>query len=120
MKLVPKVGFKKWSTNFRFEHSNWKNERYTPGNFPLERPGKSFPFTFQLDFDETFCKWETTEERKQSRDYFDLAVVPCNCHLQHSVYIRVWQSRYACINLFICFSMRTSRKPAINLPHHGY
>ena len=38
MKLVPKVGFKKWSTNFRFEHSNWKNERFTPGNFSLERP----------------------------------------------------------------------------------
>ena len=50
MKLVPKVGFKKWSTNFRFEHSNWKSERYTPGNFPLERPGKSFSVYFSTGF----------------------------------------------------------------------
>ena len=42
MKLVPKVGFKKWSTNFRFEHSNWKNERYTTG--------KSFSVYFSTGF----------------------------------------------------------------------
>ena len=50
MKLVPKVGFKKWSTNFRFEHSNWKNERFTPGNFSLERPGKSCSVYFLTGF----------------------------------------------------------------------
>ena len=87
--------------------------------FHWNDPESLFPFTFQLDFDEMFCKWETTEERKH-RDYFDLAVVPCNCHLQHSVYIRVWRSRYACINFFICFSTKTSRKLAIIVPHQGY
>jgi len=50
MKLVPKVGFKRWSTNFRFEHSNWKNKRVTPGNFPLERPVKSCPVYFSTGF----------------------------------------------------------------------
>lgn len=91
-----------------------------PEIFHWNDPESLFPFTFQLDFDETFCKWETTEERKQSRDYFDLDVVPCNCHLQHSVYIQVWRSRYACINFFICFSTKTSRKLAIIVPHQGY
>ena len=51
--------------------------------FHWNDPESLVPFTFQLDFDETFCKWKTTEERKQSRDYLsDLDVVPCNCHLQ--------------------------------------
>ena len=59
-------------------------------------------------------------KNENNRDYFDLAVVQCNCHLQHSVYIRVWRSRYACINFFICFSTKTSRKLAIIVPHQGY
>ena len=54
-----------------------------PEIFHWNDPESLVPFTFQLDFDETFCKWKTTEERKQSRDYLsDLGVVPCNCHLQ--------------------------------------
>ena len=70
MKLVPKVGFKKWARISVLNIPTGKMKDILPEIFHWNDPESLFPFTFQLDFDETFCKWETTEERKQSRDYF--------------------------------------------------
>ena len=59
LKLLSKMSFKKWNTNFHLEYSVRKNRTtfsdvpLLPGNVRLERPKKSCSMTFQLDFPQT-------------------------------------------------------------------
>ena len=62
LKLVSKMGFKKWNTNFRLEHSDREN-RTTFSDVPLlpeifhrNDPKRSAPLTFQPGFPQTFCQ----------------------------------------------------------------
>jgi len=62
LSLVSKMALKKWNMHFRFEYSFRKN-RPTFSDVPLLQeifrcndPKSRFPFTFQPDFQNTFCK----------------------------------------------------------------
>ena len=62
LKLVSKMAFTKWNTNFRLEHSDREN-RTTFSDVPLlpeifhrNDPKRSAPLTFQLGFPQTFCQ----------------------------------------------------------------
>ena len=62
LKLVSKMAFKKWNTNFCLEHSDREN-RTTFSDVPLlpkifyrNDPKRSVPLTFQPDFPDTFCQ----------------------------------------------------------------
>ena len=63
LSLVSKMALKKWNTHFRFEYSFRKN-RATFSDVPLLQeifrcndPKSRVQFTFQPDFQNTFCKW---------------------------------------------------------------
>ena len=61
LKLVSKMALKKWNTNFRL---SVRKNRTTFSDVPLltdifrwDNPKSRVPFTFKMDFSETFCKW---------------------------------------------------------------
>ena len=61
LRRVSKMALKKWTTNFRLEHSVRKNKTsfadvpLLPEIFRWNDPKIRVPFTFQPDFSETFC-----------------------------------------------------------------
>ena len=68
-----KVGFEEMEHKFPFGTFCPEKEGYllrcsfAPGKFLLER---CVPFTFQLDFPKTFCKWLTTKSRTANTVFF--------------------------------------------------